>query len=126
MSSELTIDDLHLIATELLPAKNKWQAIGTALDLKAHDIEGINGTDSQQALIKMLSTVLERTPLTWEQLIDVLREPLVSQYGLANELANIYGEFSKNAPCQLALCYVRIKHCAIMGISFNSSFEMAN
>ncbi len=105
MSSELTIDDLHLIATELLPAKNKWRAIGTALELKAHDIEGINGTDSQQALTKMLSTVLERTPLTWEQLIDVLREPLVSQDGLANELAKKYGEFSKNSPCQLALRY---------------------
>ncbi len=95
MSSKLTIGDLHLIATELLPAKNEWQEIGRALGLKEADIQGINGTNPQRALTNMLSIVLQRKSLTWGKLIDVLRDALVSHDELANELAIKYGEFSK-------------------------------
>ncbi len=101
MSSKLTIDDLHLIATELLPAKNEWQEIGAALGLKNADTQAINDTNKQRALTKMLSIVLQRKSLTWGKLIDVLRDALVSHDELANKLATKYGEFSKNAPCQL-------------------------
>ncbi len=48
MSSKLTIDDLHEITTELLPARNEWQEIGTALGLKASDIQGINSTNRNE------------------------------------------------------------------------------
>ncbi len=98
MSSKLTIDDLHLIATELLPARNLWEEIGRALGLKDADIQGINGTNPQRALTKMLSTVLQRKSLTWGKLIDALRDAFVLQDALANEIAKKYGEFSKMLP----------------------------
>ncbi len=94
MSSKLTSKDLHVITTELLQAKNEWRRIGTALGIQVHDIKGINGTDSQQALTDMLSTVLQRKSLTWGLIINALREPLVSHTELANEIAYKYGEFS--------------------------------
>ena len=99
MSSKLTITDLQWIATELLPAKNKWQDIGLALGLADHDIEGIDGINPQKGLTKMLSTVLQRrADLTWEKIIAVLKTPLVSQDALADKL----GKFFFSMPCQLA------------------------
>ncbi len=102
MSSKLTVTDLHLITSELLPAINKWQEIGFALGLKDADIQAIAITDShnpypQRALTRMLSIVLQMKSLTWELLLDALREPSVSRDDLANELAIKYGEFSSYA-----------------------------
>ncbi len=93
MSSKLTIDDLHLILTELLPARNEWQEIGIALGLKSSDTEGINSTKPQRALQTVLTTALQRrSDLTWGKLTDVLSHPLVDQDTLAKTLAKKYGE----------------------------------
>ncbi len=117
MSSKLTIDNLHLIITELLSAKNEWREIGRALGLKDFDIEGINSTNPQRALSAVLSTILKMKSLTWGKLIDVLREPLVAHGTLANTLSKKYGEFSMPACGTVQSCVT---------VSFNRSFEMAS
>ncbi len=111
MSSKLTIDDLHLIITKLLSARNEWREIGTALGLKDFDIEGINSTNPQRALSTVLSTVLKIKSLTWGKLIDVLREPSVSQNALANKLAKGYGEFFQCPIASWQQCLLNLTLC---------------
>lgn len=105
MSSELTAKDLHEIVTKLISAKKKWQPIGRALNLENHDIDGIKGTDLDEKLTNMLSLVLERRSLTWKLLIDILREPLVAQIALANELGELFLYSQYDVSC-MAHCYL--------------------
>ncbi len=92
------VPDLHVVVTELITAQMKWKHIGRALHLEEFDISAIDSInkDPLDALTAMISAVLRMQLLTWEVLIDVLREPSVSHDELANQLATKYGEFLKH------------------------------
>ena len=99
----LTLDDLRLVLTELLPIRDRWYNIGLQLLVPVTELRKIEleyKTDHTTCLRKMLIKWLESGHANWRSLCDALHSPLVlgEDAALVNTLMKKYCEAGEKEP----------------------------
>ncbi len=109
----LKIGDLTIILAELKDVAHIWQDLGLVLGLTPDDLEKFPDTNSKKASLKaVLTTVLNKRNLTWEEIATALESPIVERQVLADELRTKHKskpmQDSYNLNCLCAYNYVYI------------------
>ena len=98
----LTSDDLKTVKKFLYSVRLKWYDIGLELGLKVDkldDIRGSCGSNSDEALLRMLQIWLKSFPTrpTWDQLAKALTHKAIDEAELAEQ--GMYGLHTKGEVC---------------------------
>lgn len=93
-SSALGDGDILTIANELSPVAPRWELLAMCLKLSASDIENIRikyGGDVSLALSAVISrAIATHHQLTWPDLIQALREPILNEECCASRIEEKY------------------------------------
>ena len=87
--TELSLNDLGLIQTEVFKARTKWYDIGLALKVDVSTLDSIDGQfdnhgDKLRETLK--SWLRTSTELTWQAIVNALKSPAVAHSELAENI----------------------------------------
>ncbi len=92
----LTIEDLSTILSELNGVVSSWSQIGLQLGLTQDEIDALpDTTDKSKALRQVVTKVLHRKKLTWEEIAIALESKLVDRGTTADNIREKYPKSSK-------------------------------
>ena len=80
------MDDLGDVYTKLFDARNKWFDIGLALNTKFSTLESIESDNSDRLRWMLAHRIQSGGPLTWADLCNCLKHPIVGRRDLADEI----------------------------------------
>ena len=90
----LNQEDVPKVVCEILEVQTKSKTFGRVLGLPKVTVDSIHqqNSDPQECLISVLDEFMKQVkpPPTWKVIVEALRNPLISQHRLAEEIESKY------------------------------------
>ena len=107
-------DDVLTILNELVDVAPRWELLATCLKLSPSDVENIKSQYSGNvnlALSKVISRWLATSPddRTWSDVVEVLRQPILSEERSAKQIEQRYLHSHKPTHCKFNVEIKQVK-----------------